>query len=311
LAWAYQSAGDEEKSARTFRKLAEENPQGELAAEGYFRNAEYFFSKGKYEKALKGFTKSYKAANNDVKIGERAINKIGWTAFQMSDFNQAKQAFDEQRKRFPAGELTADAAMMTAECDFQQKDYGRALDGFERALPNVPRDSTLKPLGMLHAAQCATKADNWRLASTLLQQMKQDYPESNYLDEAEYELAWSLQNQDKIDEALPLYSAVADRTTRPIGARARFMEGELLFAKKQYPEAIRVFFKVAYGYGYPESPDAYHEWQANSMFEAARCCESTKRISSAKRLYEDLIKHFPENSKAATARKKLAAISRK
>ncbi len=46
------------------------------------------------------------------------------------------------------------------------------------------------------------------------------------------------------------------------------MLGELQFADKQFDDAIRTFFKVAYGYGHPDSPDQYRSWQADALFEA-------------------------------------------
>ena len=84
-----------------------------------------------------------------------------------------------------------------------------------------------------------------------------------------------------------------------IGAKARFMQGEIQFLRQDYDAAIRTFFKVAYGYGHPKSPQEFHEWQANAMFEAARCCESTKRLEAAQQLYNELIETHPDCDKAA------------
>jgi TolA-binding protein len=80
------------------------------------------------------------------------------------------------------------------------------------------------------------------------------------------------------------------------------MLGEIQFARKRYDDAVRTFFKVAYGYGDAAAPPAFHRWQAEAMFEAARCLEQTKRNDSARNLYHELLARYPNSPKAAHAR---------
>lgn len=86
------------------------------------------------------------------------------------------------------------------------------------------------------------------------------------------------------------------------------MMGELLFLQKNFKEAIRQFFKVAYGYGYPNAPDGVKKWQANSTFEAARCFENTKEIEKAKKAYQEVVDQYPQSSQAAPAKARLQAL---
>lgn len=93
-----------------------------------------------------------------------------------------------------------------------------------------------------------------------------------------------------------------------MGARAGFLVGELQFADKQYEPAVRSFFKVAYGFGDRDAPEAYHAWQAESLFEAARCLEQLDRGSAAAKLYAELVERFPQEPKAKLAEKRLAEL---
>jgi TolA-binding protein len=109
-------------------------------------------------------------------------------------------------------------------------------------------------------------------------------------------------HQQQWDSAWREFEAVAEGRTDVLGARARFMLGEIQFARREYDDAVRTFFKVAYGYGDADAPPAFHSWQAEALFEAARCLEQTERFDSARRLYEELLQQFPDSPKATHAR---------
>jgi cellulose synthase operon protein C len=71
---------------------------------------------------------------------------------------------------------------------------------------------------------------------------------------------------------------------------------------------VRTFFKVAYGYGDAEAPEPYRTWQAESLYEAARCLERTDRTESAQKLYEELLARFPTSTHAVDARTALQQV---
>jgi TolA-binding protein len=86
-----------------------------------------------------------------------------------------------------------------------------------------------------------------------------------------------------------------------VAARARFMVGEIAFEQKEHSEAIRHFFKAAYGYAYPE-------WQANALYEAGRCFEVRQQMKQATQTYREIIEKFPDSDKADRARRRLAEL---
>ncbi len=143
---------------------------------------------------------------------------------------------------------------------------------------------------------------------TLLDEAIRQFPDSPYLPELRYESAWALQNMGQADEALKRYEQVVDATDREISARARFMIGEILFEKREYKEAVRSFFKVAYGYGYPDSPEGLHVWQANAAYEAARCFEVLKMTDQARKSYQEVLNKYPNSDKVPLAKTRLEAL---
>jgi TolA-binding protein len=218
--------------------------------------------------------------------------------------------FRDQVQQFPSGSLVTDGLVMMGESLFQQQQYGPAREAFAlaRARKEPASSDQLQALALLHAAQSATQLEKWDEGLALLNQCAEQHPDSQYRDEVLYEQAWVKQNQGKLDEGKKRYEQVADRNQSPLGARARFMIGEIQFQQRAYRAAIRSFFKVAYGYGAVEAPEAFHAWQADSLFEAARCLEQLGKAEPAKRLYRELVEHYPRSNKVPDARKKFESL---
>jgi TolA-binding protein len=87
------------------------------------------------------------------------------------------------------------------------------------------------------------------------------------------------------------------------------MEGEVLFERGEHKEAVKAFFKVAYGFGEQQAPAAFHPWQAQATFEAARCFEVLKKPDQARTLYAELVERYPESQHVPAARKRLEALT--
>jgi TolA-binding protein len=188
---------------------------------------------------------------------------------------------------------------MEAESLFKQGKHTEALALFEQVKNSSSDD--FRALALLHGGQAACQLKQWSKGLTLLDQGAKQFPASPHLPEVLYEQAWARQNLGQIDEALAAYEAVTAKTNREVAARARFMIGEIHFEKKDHKQAVANFYKVAYGYGYPE-------WQANALYEAARCLEVLKKVDQAKKDYQEVVTKFPQSEKAAPAQKRLAEL---
>ena len=312
LAWALDAQGKAADSAKYFRRIAKRFPESRLAAESLFRAAEADYSEEDFESSIRGFRETLAKAESPS-LKEQAAHKLGWAHYRLKEFDEAKDAFSQQVRTFADGDLAIDASLMIGECCFEKQDYGSALKAYNSCLNKLSRSKNgqLAALSLLHAGQCAGKLGDWDSSRKHLQKLLKDFPESDLANETNYELAWAMQKTGDTQKASKLYERVANATDSVVGARARFMLGEIQFLDKDYEKAIRTFFKVAYGYGHPEAPKAYRTWQANAMFEAARCCESTKRSDAAERLYKDLIEFHPDSDKSGTAKTKLESIARR
>ncbi len=325
LAWVRKSAGQEDSAAEAFARLAREHADSPLAAESWFNVGEYqYHQKKDYKVAANAYASAVaKAGKSD--LGEKAGHKLGWARFQAQAYPEAEQAFAAELASYPGGALAPDAQFMVGESLFKQNKYEPALTALQKAAAEKLSSGDFSALALLHAAQsagqvaeAAEKANTskvgpkmWKLSLQLLEQMQHDFPKSQHVLQATYEQAWAQQNLNQLPEALKLYESVADKTDAVVGARARFMMGEVLFTEGNHKEAIRNYLKVVYGYGDAQAPAAYKVWQANATYEAARCFEVLKSIDQAKKLYGELVAKYPESDKLAAAKKRLTELASK
>jgi cellulose synthase operon protein C len=320
IGWALKSQDKHADAAARFAALVQRHPNSRLAAEAWFHVGEDHYDNQRYTDAEKAYANA-KAKNPDPELAEKATYKLGWAKFQLKDYADALTQFNEQLAAFPRGSLAADAAFMKADCLFRQERYNDAWQAYEVALKTNPSTPTIEALTLLHAGQTAAQLKRWDDSTRVLSQLAVKQPDSPLVAEAAYELAWARQNLGQIDEALDDYEVAATKSRDHVGARARFMRGELLFEQKKHDAASREFQRAMYGYGGEQAAVETKNWQAKSGFEAGRCAEvllgsvsdaaaKQKHLADAKRCYTFVVEKHAMHELAAEAKKRLAALAR-
>ncbi len=237
------------------------HPDSPLAAEANFHVGESQYEKAAYGDAAKAYTAA-KQKSQPGELREKATYKLGWSLFQEKKYQEALAQFAEQATDQPQGPLAADALFMKAECLFRLEKYPDALPVY-LATQNVKLASpTSQILALLHGGQSALQAEKWDQAIALLSQIPEKHQDSPYLPEAYCELGRAKQNSGKEADAMQDYEKAATLSRGEVGARARFMTGELAFSQKNFAEAVRQFQRVMFGYG-GESADARSQEMAS------------------------------------------------
>jgi TolA-binding protein len=310
LGWTLKEQKQGKEAAAVFAELAQKHPQSPHAPQSLFHVAEAAYEAGSYREAARQYydaeqkatdmLKSGKLAETEAKqVGENATHKLGWCYYMQDDFGNAEKSFDYQIRTYGGGALEEDARFMLGESLFKQNKYADAVKAYDAL--KKPTSEEFLALASLHAAQAQNQLKQYDDGLKRAVAFEEKFAKSEYLPEALFEQGWALQNLDKLDEALKVYESVTARTNREVAAKARFMIGEIYFGKKDHKEAVRNYFKVAYGYGYAT-------WQANAHYEAARCFEVLGNLDQAKKSYQEVVDKHPESDKAPLAKKKLEAL---
>lgn len=318
LAWAHKNTAATDKAMQMFERLATDSPDSPLAAEAFYHLAEQRYAKKDYREALTRYeSASQLAATKDLR--EKSAYKLGWAHYQLNDFEKARQAFQRQLEVNDASNLAADARFMQGECFFKAAQHREALKAYKLAKSQPSKNETMRVLTYLHAGQAAGQLKEWKQSLEWLSQLEQQFPNSPYVQQAIYERGWAQQNLKNLDDAFEAFQQVATSSRNALGARARFMAGEVLFLKKDYEQAILEFRRVMYGYGSEKAPPTIKKWQSKSAFEAGRCASvlassesnpdrRSKLIEDARVFFTYVTEKHAQADEAAAAKKQLQKL---
>ena len=317
LAWIYKNSDRNDDATTVFERLVVEHPESSLAGEASFHVAEQKYKSSDFASAIKHYRNATERPSNNSELSEKSLYKLGWAHYQLKQYEDAAGVFRNQVTQHEEGSLANDGQFMIGECFFKLRRYDQALKIFETVQDKPMSSPRINALAMLHGGQAAGQQKNWDESIEWFKRLQSKYPKSNYLPTALYEMAWANQNQGRLNEALKLYKSATSKTRSEVGARARFMIGEILYANKQYEKAIREFQKVMYGYGAEKASPQIKRWQAKAGFEAGQCAgllasqtnNAAKRdshLSTAKKLFTYVIEKHPQSEEAAAAQKQLA-----
>ena len=323
LAWNYHESGQSTAAQQAFQQLAEQHPESEYQPEALYMLAQQHYQDQDYPRAAETYA-AVMSGTQDAQLLEKTQYKLGWSYFQQQQYDKASAQFAAQAKNYPRGPLAVDARFMLAECAFQQQNYQPALTAYQQArqlletASDTAASEQVQSLIYLHGAQCHRELEQWADCEQWLQVVIRDFPESPYLWTAIYELGYAKQQQEQPTEALKFYGQVVDNNRNELGARARFMMGEVYFSQRDFQRAIEEFTRVAYGFGGDNAPPEIKNWQAKSAYEAARCYEvlapdlrgesRDKAMAGARKFYEDIVRDHAQHELAQQASTRLGEL---
>jgi TolA-binding protein len=288
-------------------------------AEAYFHVGDAKYQAKQFADAVAAYTSALEKAGTD-ELKEKAGYMLGYSNHHLKKYEDALSAFALQVGSFPQGQRFADGLFMKGECLFKLERYEEALATYQECLQRGGYSEEKQVLALLHAGQSASQTEEWAKALKWLEQIPESYPNSEFVPQALYEQGWAKQHLDEKDAAKKLYLTVAEQKPRDeLGARARFMLGELYFADKDYAKAVAEFQRVLFGFGGKQAAADVKRWQAQAAFELARCnevridgaknpAEKQQFIADAKRYYTSVVEDFPDSDKAKPAAQRLAEL---
>jgi TolA-binding protein len=330
LGWSLQESGNAADAVKYFTSMINEHPDTPLAADAAYFIGQQHYNAEDWEKAASQFAIAADKAS-EKELSEKALYRWGWSEFKGQDYEAAEQAFAKQAAKHADGRLALDALMMVGECRFKRADFEAAVEGFDKARNAIrdrkedaktirdPAERRVRELVFLHGGQSEAQLKRWNKAIEWYDELRERFPSTQYLPQVFYETGFAYQQLDDQDNALKFFQEVADNYRNVLAARARFMIGEIYFAKREFDKAIPEFQRVMYGFGAEKAPSSIKNWQAKSGFEAGRCGEllvETAKSPTGKQkarkiatdFFEYVIDKHPDHELAAKSRDRIEAL---
>ena len=321
LALARTLAGDPAGAETALDDLRSRFPGSPLVGESWLETAEGRFAAADWEGAAEACRRALDTlSGDDPAAREEALHRLAWTFAMRRDSDGAAEAFAAQLAASPSGARAADARVMLGDALFRTGKVAEAAEALAGALaaPELVSSADLVGLATVRAAECDAKREDFEASLRRLEGWLPTSagPEVSARTRglARFARASAFHGLDRPEDALGEFRSLADDALAAEGqgelaARARLMEGEMLFELGRHAEAIASFFKVAYGFGDREAPALFHPWQAQATFEAARCCDVLGKPEQARGLYAELLDRHPGSPYEAAARLRLDALN--
>lgn len=237
-------------SATAFMRLYEQAPRSERGAEALFWAAESFFQLGNLNRARDLFQK-YLEEQKGGKYVDAAHYALGWTYFRLGRYDEAARAFrtflDEYRTRSDYVPYRTDAQLRLADSYYALKRYDEAVRIYNQVAEQAG-DYALYQVGKAY-----TNAGDIGRATQAFRRLLQEYPDSQWAEEARYTLGYlHFQNGD-YDAAIAEYRHLLERYPQdPLAAKAQYGIGDALFNAGRTAEAVEAYTVVLDRY--PSSP---------------------------------------------------------
>jgi len=331
-AWSLKESGNDDQAEVRFKELIEKFPENPLTAEAYYFIGQRLFEQESWAAAADQYTKAYRLAG-DAELKERAIYRQGWSLYRGGNFKESSESFAALVKEFPDGKFLADGLLMVGEGHFKLGQFEPAMAAYEVARKRIldaneseanvadPADRQVRELVFLHGGQSQSQLKQLDAAIRWFNELESRFPSSSYLPQSKYETAYAHQRAGRDNEALALYEQVAADQRNEVGARARFMMGEIFFGRSDFAKAIPEFQRVMYGYGAEKAPAEIKNWQAKSGYEAGRCSESmmqgvktndarAKTAAIAAQFFNYVLQKHPRHELAPKSQERLEVLKR-
>jgi TolA-binding protein len=237
---------DYEQALTYFGKSLENNYSSTLTAGARFWRAEALYRTGDYSSAISGFTQ-FLQSPGAITLPEYndAYYSLGYAYFKLEDYSRAGNTF---RKYLGAttgsrNRKTADVYNRLGDSYFIARDYAEAANNYQQAyaMKIYDADYALYQLAFCHGLQ---RRQDTKIS--LLKNLVASYPQSDYLDDALFELGRSYERDGNFTEAKKEYQTIIDKHRQSaLYPKALLQMGLIHFNTSDYQNSLKYYQQVA------------------------------------------------------------------
>jgi cellulose synthase operon protein C len=312
-AWISYDLGKPEEAARLFARLHKDYPQSRFSAEAACQLAKHALDAKEYRQADKLIDEALKpktvTAGSDeqyqAKVREYAMFLRGEISAAKADWPKTREAFETMLREHPASQRRVLAEYWIAEAYYRQRDYAAASTRFERLAEQLKgkREPWMATVS-LRRAESLVKLNQWTDAYEVATRIEKDFPNFKQQHEVDCLMGRCLANRAEFDVARKMYNKAIDSASgakTETAAKAQWFIGETYFHQKKYETALHEYMRVKLLYDYPK-------WSALALLQAGKCRERLGDSKEAAKIYQEILKSYPDTFSAEDASKELARL---
>lgn len=250
-----------EKALPYYQRVVTEFATADTYDEALYRVGDVNFHLDKLPEAQKAFT-SLLDKSPKGPLAFRAAYWLGETQYRLGEYAEAIAAYEKSLQLSPDGNYAPYAAYSIGLSKFKLDDSKDGITRLEAILTKYPKHE-LVPEILYRLGEAQYAAQSYDAALVRYQQVLKDYPGTKLAPLAQLGVAWSLWNQAKYAEALPVFQQLKQSEDKSIAAEAALRVADCLFLLRKYDEASTAYGAIATAKG-PQAAEALF-WQAMSL----------------------------------------------
>lgn len=248
------AAGNYSRAAEFFTKALQTAPNGRYLADAYYWRSESHYRLNDFARSAADLNAFFNLPHVTVNPNYvQAFYSLGYAYFRQQKYSDSLSWFlkflgNEKNAQSP---MYVDALNRVGDAYFSNRNFAKATEYYEKAMS----DPSKGDYALFQSAYMSGLQKNYQQKIAKLEQLLEQYPNSEYGDDALYEIGRSyvmLENDTKVIESnRRLLSTYPNSVLAP---KAQLEIGMVYFNENDYNNAISVFKKVVADY--PMSEEA-------------------------------------------------------
>ncbi len=302
-AWCERAQKRVKEAAQLYEQFLVKYAKSPLVAKVQSELAELNIDSGAQDMVIERLTKTM-ASVTDEALKEDIRYQLATAHYRKKDYGTAAMHFEQLLKDYPKSKLRASMFFQAGESRLRLKETIPARGHFAAGMAIGGIDDTLAESMMMRLGETQTTTGEFGKAQQTYRQFLNRFKESTWIRNAQFGLAWSMENTKNPGGAIGEYAKLLD----PKAAvdlwtvRARFQTGECYFNQQNYEKAVSEFLNIEINF------KSYPSWQAKGILEIGRVLLAQKRNDAAKERFKDVITRYPKEKAAVVARQYLEQL---
>lgn len=290
LGISYAKVGLLDKGLELFNQLISKAKSEIEKAKLYSVVSSIYFESGRYRESIDYANKSLNVNGLDTLTAITNYINLSNSYKAMGDFKRAGNYLLEAANKFPKAREIEDVLFQLAALHYDNQDYEKALDVFNKYLISYP-DGIYKKDAILYRSYAHYELGEWQLAFNSMKNFISLYPQDPKTMDMQYYAGECMFNLKKFELAIREYQAVYRKYPKSeLAASALYNEGWCYYELQKPDQMIEVFKTLVQKY--PNSEFAPH-----ALFTIGDYYYNIKNYPKAAEFYSELKNKYPTYEK--------------
>ena len=300
IQYSYVAKGTPEKAVTFISEFVSKNPNLSYSDQLLFKKGEIYYGLQQYEKAKSAY-REFTSAYPNSKLAPDGYYWIGKSAQALGQDEEAIFNFDKVFRGYRNSEIAAASVLEMGNIFRASGNYESAVKIYESGINDL-KNSPKVPEFLFNKGLTLLEIKEHQKAYEVFDEVAMYYPGSLFADKSKFELALIEMAAGRYTNADSYLSALAEKRTDDLGAKAQYYYGLSLFEQNKFDNAITALVRVRTIFS------RYDEWVTRSYLLLGDCYVKLNDKRNAAEMYRAVLVKYSGTPYGDEALQKLRKV---